>query len=57
MDTNFRILADGCWSSGGKEMHQHGLAIMKRQFNKALDTTTSLVETCEAQLKLNRSLR
>lgn len=57
MDVNFRILASGCWSSGGEAMHQHGLAVMKRQFNRALDTTTDLDELIEAQMKLSNNLR
>ena len=39
---NIRIIADGCWSSGGKEMHKHGLAIMRRQFRRAVDENTRL---------------
>ena len=39
---NLRILANGCYSSGGSKMHNAGLSIMKRQFGKALDTVTRL---------------
>lgn len=42
LDVNFKIIVDGCWSSGGKKMHQAGLEVMKRQFGKAVDTTTKL---------------
>lgn len=45
---NFRILADGCWSSGGKELHQAALKIMERQFGKALDLNTTLEEVIYA---------
>lgn len=41
-DINFRIIADGCYSSGGKAMHKHGLEIMYRQFRNAVDFTTKL---------------
>ena len=41
-NVNFSIIADGCWSSGGKKMHEAGLKIMRRQFRKALDTHTKL---------------
>ena len=37
---NMRILVNGCWSSGGAEMHEAGLKVMKRQFGKAVDETT-----------------
>ena len=37
---NLRILINGCWSSGGAEMHEAGLKVMRRQFNKAVDETT-----------------
>ena len=57
MDTNFRILANGCWSSGGVEMHEHGLAIMRRQFNRALDTETLLDDITRAQKKVMSSMR
>lgn len=57
MDVNFRILASGCWSSGGEAMHEHGLAIMKQQFDRALDTTTNLEELIEAHMKLSNNLR
>lgn len=33
---DMRIIEDLCWSSGGRGMHEHGIAIMKRQFGKAL---------------------
>ena len=39
---NFKIIADGCWSSGGRAMHDIGLDVMHRQFRKALDTRTKL---------------
>ena len=42
LGVNFQILADGCWSSGGRSMHKYGLAVMRRQFGRALDTTTKL---------------
>ena len=57
MDTNFRILANGCWSSGGVEMHEHGLAVMRRQFNRALDTDTLLDDITRAQKKVTSSMR
>lgn len=37
LGVNLHILIDGCWSSGGKKMHEAGLMIMKRQFRKAVD--------------------
>ena len=40
---DFRILVNGCWSSGGKHMHKAGLLVMRRQFNKAVDEKTQLV--------------
>ena len=39
-----RILANGCYSSGGETMHQSGLCIMQRQFGNALDMITRLDE-------------
>ena len=33
---NMRILTDYLWSSGGEEMHEAGLKIMRRQFGKAV---------------------
>ena len=36
-NVNFRILSEYCYSSGGKNAHRAGLAIMKRQFGKALN--------------------
>lgn len=41
-DINFRVIADGCFSSGGKAMHRCGLEIMDRQFKNAVDYTTKL---------------
>lgn len=38
----FRILADGCWSSGGEKYHQIGLEVMRRQFRDALDEETAI---------------
>lgn len=38
-NVNLRLLVDGIWSSGGKKMHEAGLACMKRQFAKAVITT------------------
>lgn len=38
----FRILANGCWSSGGAKMHKAGLSIMRRQFRAAVDLETEL---------------
>lgn len=40
-NVQFRILSEFCWSSGGEQMHKAGLLVMKRQFGKALSTTTS----------------
>lgn len=37
-----KILSNLCWSSGGKDCHLHGLAIMSRQFGKALDMETDV---------------
>lgn len=39
---NFRIIIDGCWSSGGKKMHEAGLMVMRRQFRKAVDEKTRI---------------
>lgn len=39
-DIAFRIIADGCWSSGGEQYHRIGLEIMRRQFRDALDEET-----------------
>lgn len=39
-NNHFTILSKGCWSSGGKRMHQAGLTIMRRQFGSALDMNT-----------------
>lgn len=33
---NMRILSEYIWSSGGKKMHEAGIAVMRRQFGKAL---------------------
>ena len=33
---DMRILAEYCWSSGGKRMHEAGLRVMERQFGKAV---------------------
>ena len=33
---NMRVLTELCWSSGGRRMHDAGIAIMKRQFGKAV---------------------
>lgn len=41
-DIPIKILANGCYSSGGKKMHEAGLDIMLRQFGKALDVKTSI---------------
>lgn len=41
-DIPFRIIADGCYSSGGNSFHKAGLEIMKRQFNTALDLNTKI---------------
>lgn len=38
----FRILADGCWSSGGETYHKIGLEVMRRQFRDALDEETAI---------------
>ena len=57
MDTNFRILANGCWSSGGVEMHGDGLAVMRRQFNRAVDTETLLGDITRAQKEVMSSMR
>jgi nicotinamidase-related amidase len=57
MDKQFRILADGVWSSGGKAMHDAGLLCMKRQFNRALDTATQLNTIIQAQKQVNDGLR
>lgn len=34
---DFSILGRLCYSSGGQDMHEAGLKVMKRQFGKALD--------------------
>ena len=39
-DIAFRIIADGCWSSGGEKYHKIGLEVMRRQFGDALDEET-----------------
>lgn len=36
MGCNMRILTDLMWSSGGKKMHEAAIAIMERQFGKAV---------------------
>ncbi len=41
-NVNFRILVNGCWSSGGADMHKAGLAIMRRQFRNAVDEITKI---------------
>lgn len=42
LGVNFKILVDGCWSSGGKYAHKAGLTVMQRQFKRAVDVTTKL---------------
>ena len=42
LGVNFRIIVDGCWSSGGRAMHAAGLKVMERQFRKAVDKDTKL---------------
>jgi len=39
---SMRVLVDGCWSSGGKDMHEAALKVMRRQFRKAIDEKTDL---------------
>lgn len=36
MGCDMNILTEFMWSSGGKKMHEAGLAIMRRQFGKAV---------------------
>lgn len=38
MGANLEILEPLCWSSGGKKMHEAGLACMKRQFRNGVKT-------------------
>ena len=52
-DIRFRVIVDGVYSSGGKDMHEAGLACMKRQFNKAVDEVTRLDEIIKAQRTVN----
>lgn len=52
-DIPFRVLVDGVYSSGGEEMHQAGLACMRRQFNKAVDEVTRLDDIIKAQETVN----
>lgn len=42
LGVNFTIIEDGCFSSGGRDMHKAGCKIMKRQFGKAFDDFTKL---------------
>lgn len=42
LGVDFRILVNGCWSSGGRGMHNAALKIMDRQFGRAVDRVTRL---------------
>lgn len=44
LGVNFTIIEDGCFSSGGRDMHNAGCKVMKRQFGKAFDAVTKLRE-------------
>lgn len=37
IDCDLHILTDYIYSSGGEDMHKHGLAVMKRQFGKCVE--------------------
>lgn len=39
---DFRILANFCWSSAGRKIHESALKIMELQFGKALDLETDI---------------
>lgn len=41
-DCNMRVLANLCWSSGGRDMHYAALQIMQRQFGNGLDMFTDV---------------
>ena len=56
-DIPFKVLVDGCWSSGGAEMHEAGLKCMQRQFNRAVDTVSKLEDICVAQSKVTESMK
>ena len=53
-DIPFHVLIDGCYSSGGAEMHDIGVKILQRQFNNAVDTVTKLDDVVKAQKVVSR---